>query len=470
MQNQNSVINTIIFLIFVSVGVATIFYQIHFDDLWFDEMNSFYVADPSLTFKETISRHNDSDWHNPKLFNLILKFFFIIVGYDPYIARYLPLIFGSISILMFGIISYQIRKDNSFLLTTFLACVSIYIIKYSQELRPYSLLLLTSTLNIFFYIKLLNNSNRKITNSLFFVFFSVLNYSSHPFSLIILFSQITFSIYKYFLLKKPFDILRFLYPLIFILYLIPNLNYILLQISFSDYMLSYDVKNIFDGFYFPRYFGSKIMGYFYLALIFFLIFINKKVITSGKNNYLFFLILLIFSFLIPFIYGLIRTPVLHDRYIIFVLIPIIILISCLISELSNKKLKFVLIFFVAVLTLSNHYIEIFKRLHTKPQFSVALNDIKKSNIQNIVLFVEKDPDYLVGNNLVTNYVHNINIISKTKFNFYQLDDLPKELKNFWLVCYNPNLNYECKIPNNFNYNFLKTKKYFQVESSLYKLK
>ena len=142
------------------------------------------------------------------------------------------------------------------------------------------------------------------------------------------------------------------------------------------------------------------------------------------------MILLIFSFLIPFIYGLIRTPVLHDRYIIFVLIPIIILISCLISEFSNKKLKFVLIFFVAVLTLSNHYIEIFKRLHTKPQFSVALNDIKKSNIQNIVLFVEKDPDYLVGNNLVTNYVHNINIISKNKFNYYQLDDLPKELKKF----------------------------------------
>ena len=80
MQNQNSVINTIIFLIFVSVGVATIFYQINFDDLWFDEMNSFYVADPSLTFKETISRHNESDWHNPKLFNLILKFFFYYRG------------------------------------------------------------------------------------------------------------------------------------------------------------------------------------------------------------------------------------------------------------------------------------------------------------------------------------------------------------------------------------------------------
>ena len=46
--------------------------------------------------------------------------------------------------------SYQVQKNSSFLLTTFLACTSIYIIKYSQELRPYSLLLLTSSLNIFF--------------------------------------------------------------------------------------------------------------------------------------------------------------------------------------------------------------------------------------------------------------------------------------------------------------------------------
>ena len=77
-------------------------------------MYSFYVADPSLTFQETILRHNESDWHNPKLFNLILKNYLKLVGYDPSLARYLPLVFGSISLLMFGAISYQLRRDNSF--------------------------------------------------------------------------------------------------------------------------------------------------------------------------------------------------------------------------------------------------------------------------------------------------------------------------------------------------------------------
>lgn len=469
MRNSITIIRSITYLAFVSVGILTIFYQIHFEDLWLDEMNSFYVADPSLTFEETILRHNESDWHNPKLFNFILKYFLSFVGYDPYSARFLPLIFGSASLFLFGIITHQIRKDDSFLLTTFLACVSIYVIKYSQELRPYSLLLLTSSLNIFFFLKLINNSSPKWIDPFFFIFVSVLNYSTHPFGLIVFFSQITFSLYKYFIFKKSFQIFWILYPLIIFFYIMFNYNYILFQISFENYMLSFDIRNVLDGFYFPRFFGSKIMGYFYLTLLFFLILNNKKKIFTGNNDYLFFLILIIFCYLIPLLYGIVNTPVLHDRYIIFILIPIFILISCLINEFLNKMIKIVFISFIVILTLSNHYIEIFKRLNTKPQFTTVLNNIKKSGVKNIVLYVPKNSSYLVGTDLVTNYVKNINK-SKNIFNFYHYDELPDKLENFWLFCYKPNINYDCKISNNSNYSFLKTIKYFQIDSSFYKLK
>ena len=131
-KNSNRVVSLIVYLLLISLGIITIFYQINFEGLWLDEMNSFYVADPNLTFQETLLRHNESDWHNPKLFNLIFDYF-KLVGYDPSLARYLSLIFGSISLFIFGAISYQIKKDNSFLITTLLACMSIYIIKYSQE-------------------------------------------------------------------------------------------------------------------------------------------------------------------------------------------------------------------------------------------------------------------------------------------------------------------------------------------------
>ena len=469
-KNSNRVDSLIVYLLLISLGIITIFYQINFEGLWLDEMNSFYVADPNLTFQETLLRHNESDWHNPKLFNLILKNYFKLVGYDPSLARYLSLIFGSISLFIFGAISYQIKKDNSFLITTFLACISIYIIKYSQEIRPYSLLLLTSSLNIFFYIKLINDNNRKKINSIFFIFFSVLNYSTHPFSLIILFSQIFYSLYKYFFYKNPLKIFLFSYLLIFIFYILFNYNYILIQISYDNYMLAHDLRNVLDGLYFPRFFGSKIMGYIYLTLLFFLLYVNKKIIFNEKKNYLFFLILLIFSYLVPLAYGIINTPVLHDRYIIFILIPILVLVSCLLSELSNNRLKLFLILFISIFTLTNHYIEIFKRPITKPQLGITLENIKKSGVNNIVLYTQKDPSYLVGDELINNYVKNIDSQKNNNLIFYEYNDLSEELKIFWLICYKPNLDYDCKISVNDSYSLIETKKYYQVESVLYKSK
>jgi len=470
MKNPNKSLNSFIYIIFISLGIITIFYQVHFDDFWLDEMNSFFVADPSLTFEETILRHNQSDWHNPKLFNLILKFYLNFVGYDPHLARYLPLFFGSASLIMIGINSYQIKKDNSFLFTIFLACTSIYIIKYSQEVRPYSLLLLTSTLNIFFFIKLINSSNIKIISLIFFILFSLLNYSTHPFGLIILFSQITFIIYRYIFFNESLKFYLFLYPSIIFFYLAFNYNYILFQISFENYMLSNDIKNVIDGFYFPRFFGSKIMGYFYLFLFIFLILRNYKVMRAQQNNYFFFLILVIFSYLIPLTYGILNTPVILDRYIIFVLVPVFILISCLIKELPNKRVKITLIFFIVIITLSNHFIEIFQRSNTKPQFNMAINDIKKSGIQNVVLFLPEDSSYPVANDLVSNYIKNINISSKNIFTYYQHYKFPNDLENFWLFCYKPNIDYDCKIEKPSDYKFLKTKKYYQLEASLYSLR
>ena len=42
--------------------------------------------------------------------------YFKIFGYVPEIGRYLPLFFGILSIPFIGILSYQVKKDNSFLL------------------------------------------------------------------------------------------------------------------------------------------------------------------------------------------------------------------------------------------------------------------------------------------------------------------------------------------------------------------
>ncbi len=461
MNHKMNIGNQILFFFLIFLGILTIFYQINFEDLWLDEVSSFWIADPNLSYSETIARHNETDYHNPILFNLVLKYFFKIYGYKPDLSRYLTLFFGSLSLIFIGLISYQEKKNNYYLLTTFLACVSIYIIKYSQELRPYSLLLLTSSLNIYFYLRLLKEDKKKIVDIIFFIIFSVINYSVNPFSLIIFFSQIMFTFYRYLLFNDRYKNFSIFYSIILIIYLFLNYKYISYQISFDSYMLSHDIKNVFDGFYFPRFFGSKIMGYFYLVLLFFLILKSRKIFLLRENNYMFFLILILFSYLLPLGYAIIRTPVFHDRYIIFILIPIFVLIPFLISEILNKKLKIFLITFLAIMTLSNHYIEIFNRINTKPEFKKTLDYIKDSDI-NVVVFDLGNTSFLFSN-----YIKNLNNQEFPKFDFIENNDLQNQTSDFWLICYSTDPNFKCEPKNFGNNKLVDSKKNLYVEAKLY---
>jgi len=450
-----------LYFLFIIFGILTIFYQINFEDFWLDEMQSFWIADPELSWNETVQRHK-YDYHNPILFNLILKYFLDIFSYNPEIARYLPLLFGSLFLIIIGPITFQIKKDNTFLLTTLLACLSIYTIKYSQEVRPYSLLLLTSALNIYFFVILFNGQDKIKKNIIFFIIISVINYSTNPFSLIIFFSQIFFISYQYFFFKKKF--IQFYIPAIFIciFYLLFNYKYILFQISFENYELSSDIINVLDGLYFPRFFGSKIMGYFYLLLLIFLIIKSRKKIFLENNSYLFFVILIIFSYFIPLLYGILYTPVLHDRYIIFILIPILILISCLINELRNNNLRKILISLLILMTVGNHLIEIFERPKTKPQFNLIFNQIKKSDNNNIVLYNPRGTSVFI-----INYLKIIKPNIEKKLNFYEFKNLNENINSFWFLCYMPEVNFKCKLHEKDNFKISEQKKTRLVHAYLF---
>ena len=459
----------IVYLVIVFIGILTILFQLHFENFWLDEMNSFWVSDPTLSLDETIIRQKKSDFHNPILFNLILKEFLNLTKYDPSTSRLLPFIFGSINLLFFGILSYQVKKDNSFLLTTFLASISIYIIKYSQEVRPYSLLLMLSTINIYLYCLILNELiKNKFYNYLIifiFIIISVLNYSTNPFSLIIFFSQIIHMIFIFFHLNKKNNLLIFSYLPILFIYLLSNYSYLTYQISFSSYMLSADISNVIDGLYFPRFFGSKIMGYIYLISFLFLIFYQKKKIISNIN-YSVLVIIFIFSYLIPFTYGLIRTPVLLDRYIIFVLIPVIVLISCLSNEIKSKKIKNSIIVILIISTLFNHYLEILKRKNTKPEFTDMIRYIKNSSSEKNIIIKELYPNL----DLVFNYLNNIDENVKMNLNLKSYNkNIPKNINGFWLVCYKPDKSISCDITETKKWKLQKIKKTYLVEAKLFKL-
>ena len=94
---KNNYQNIFLFLIVIS-GVILRIYNINFDDLWYDEIISFWVANPEHSTLESFKIHDNIEITTPT-FNFILKFVFELFGYDVNLGRYLVGIFSILTIL-----------------------------------------------------------------------------------------------------------------------------------------------------------------------------------------------------------------------------------------------------------------------------------------------------------------------------------------------------------------------------------
>ena len=184
-----------------------------------------------------------------------------------------------------------------------------------------------------------------------------------------------------------------------------------------------------------------------------------------SNKYLFLLTLLFLSYSLPIFYGFIFMPILTDRYIIFVLIPILLLVSIFTFNLENTKIKKIILFIIIVSTISNNYLEIFKREHAKPEFNKIFENISKTNFNYIYL---KTSDEL-NKNLLVNYIKSIKNFDNEKFIILKSNENIKQ-GDVWLVCYEAINNFDCSPGKEFESYSLKEKiNYHLIEATLYSL-
>ena len=465
--------NILIFSIFfILIGVFLRIYQLNFESYWLDEMISYWVADPNISFSDTLTRRNQIE-QTPVLFDLILKEYLKFFSYEPEFGRHVSAFFGILSIPLLGFLTHQISKTNSFLLTIFLAGINVYLISYSQEVRPYSLIFFLSIINLIFYYKIITENLsifKKIIFFNLFIIFSVLTLSSHPFTFIILFSQVLNSTYFYFFYKKKNYLFFFSLPFIFLIYLLFNFNYIISQLSYSEYFLDHENWKFYYNYYFSRFFGSRIMGIIYLSTLIYLIITFRKKIFYTFNNYLLLIFILIFSYIIPLMYGYIKTPILTDRYIIFVLIPILILISCLVIEIKNQKVKFFIFIFLLTPTVINNYMEIIDRKVNKPEFKKFFNSLEKNKVNNLAVGGNFSKN--IELKLVQNYIETLKEFRENDFKLFNLNDVTEEQKMIWVVCYEPLVGSDCDLPSDKKnvWTLIKTKQNHFLNSRLYEIK
>ena len=463
-------ITFIILLIFFGSFIR--FYNLNFDDLWSDEMVSYWLSNPFYSFSETISLIFESNLMVS--FEIILKVFHKLFGYDVHVSRYLNALISVFSIILFANL---LRKNsvniNSILYGTFLLAFNIFHIRYAMELRSYTLtfFLALILINLLFEDQYLKKKNSYLDYFLI-IMSSLLMLFSHSFSIIIIFSLNFYILYLWFFKKNDNSNLIkifFLNIFIIIFFLILYLK----GVSHTPNWIEQLDISFFTNYFFSNFFGSRLIGGVYLVVLLYLLTKSIKQIINKANINLFFLILIFFSYFLPGIYGFIFEPVLINRYIIFVLIPILFLISHLTYESNNNLVKKIFLSLIVILTFFNHFTEnTFKQFYTniypsKPEIRKTLEVINKSNSLNYSVLLDVN-NKLNINTIYENYLNNYS--KKLEFNLNFINYLDKKTlpNDFWIIHIRDITVAEFKKPNNFLNYKIKEKKYFN-RLELYKL-
>ena len=61
----------------IAIGIFIKFYHLNLDDLWWDEMLSFWVSNPEINFEKTINRNIEVNLGSQLIFSFLLKIFLI---------------------------------------------------------------------------------------------------------------------------------------------------------------------------------------------------------------------------------------------------------------------------------------------------------------------------------------------------------------------------------------------------------
>lgn len=442
-----------IFTLIIFVGLILRFYNINFDDYWYDEIIGFWVASPEHSFSKSFEIHNRIEI-NTYTYHFFLKSLYNLFGYEISTGRYFSLFFSSLTLLIVPFF-FKEKLSNESLLLIFLISLNIYLISYAQESRVYSILFFT-ILCFFLFLKKVFEKKANNLDYLFLIFFLFISISLHSFAIIILTTIIFFLILKFFFHKEIFSKLNYSLLIVSVFSIFFYYFYLSsLDLSTSNhYWISNPDLKFFTNFFFSNFFGSRLMGLIYLFSLMFLILQNLRYLRN-LNFFTFFLLLIIFSYLIPLTFGYLFKPVLISRYIIFVIFPILTLISVFVFKYPNLKIRKIIISILVIATFSNHFTEqTFKqfyndRVPSKPEYKKAVKFINTSDFKNLSIKVENmksDDDSI---NAIKNYIKYISSYDNENLKFY---DLKKEKYNqdyLWLFCAQDINKRECLPPENF---------------------
>mgnify|MGYP001176513746 FL=1 len=290
-------------------------------------------------------------------------------------------------------------------------------------------------------------------------------YCNHAFSLLIVGSFIIFKIFEIIKKKKisknDFSVITsYILTTIFFLifYYYTNLKFIdpdsLNGISPS--WMKQPKLSFYTNYFFSEFFGSRILGLIHLLiLIFCIVKFKKEIFIQNHDIYTYFVILLIFSYVVPLILGYLFGPILLGRFLIFLIVPITCLLCHFIFLIEKRYVRYLFIILICLTTSLNHvlYENTFKfyakPFYTKPQVKQSLEIIKTSEINTFTIKMsEKNVNHIndVYENYILKYVEKKNL----QINYFNNQNEKIKPDKTWMLYFRDITNEKFTVPKIFN--------------------
>ncbi|MBU0756911.1 MAG: glycosyltransferase family 39 protein [Nanoarchaeota archaeon] len=397
------------------------------EDIWLDEAFSVYQSHKSVGYIIELTDQT------PPLYNILLHCWMNLFGNTLWNARFLSVIFGTVSIYLIYLLGKELSDSKVGMLSALFLAISPLHVYVSQEARTYAMFFMFSLASMLFYIRLGNkNSTGNFYLRINYCLSSIFLLYSHVYGLLILLAQNLDHLIKCrFKLNKRYQKFLLLQSIVFIFFIpwLLKLRTILAQKLYAWtspptlIQLQELVYNLTSGM------GFSIAGSILSLYILFLLLTNKKI-------HMLLFIWIVVPILVPIMISILIIPIYIPKYIFFTQFPLLILLSMgLVKRKGTLRYFFTLLLIVLML----FTLQAQQKLVTKNQWSSVSEHISSRNYN-------KRPVVIINSYMIQPFAfyhipecfYGKEVFSCARENeIFPIDDLAElkelNLESFWLI-------------------------------------
>ncbi len=327
--------------VIVLLALALRLYHLDYQSLWVDEIASMNGADPDLN-TSAVLQYSVVD--QPPAYFLLLHNWLKIFPFNDLYGRLLATLLGIAGVVVIFFLGKEVKNTRVGLIASLITSLSYIHIYFSQEVRFYTLVFLSSSLSYLFFIRA--TKYEKGSDFILYALSTALVIYTHYFGLVVLVTQgILFVLTVIFYSpNRRFIFLSTLSAIAIVVMILPWIPVFFSDVQAEHFWIEMPLI-YFPIQYFYVYFKDALSCFVFGPLILYYLFIQyKKFRSESTIDRIDFILFggVVFSFLIPLIYSIIQTPMLQERYTIIALPSIIVIISlgfCLLKD----KLRIILL-------------------------------------------------------------------------------------------------------------------------------